>query len=233
MNPSKSLLVLAALALAPAVHAHPLAPASGVVLVQDFNDIAALPGWVLNNQSTPPGFDWFQGNPGIFAAQAGAPDSYAAANFLSALGGSGAIDNWLITPAINLNGHVDLSFFTRSAGDPGFTDTLELRFSPTGALSPASFSTLLATIGGASSYPATWQQVLSSFDATGVGRFAFRYLGNGDTANYIGIDTLSVSLAVTAVPEPAAWSVALAGLLGLAALRRRKESPAARSLTEV
>jgi hypothetical protein len=52
-------------------------------LVEDFDDVAALAGagWIQTNNSSPPGeTDWFQGNAGIFPAQAGPDDSYIAAN---------------------------------------------------------------------------------------------------------------------------------------------------------
>src|ERR1700761_6624023 len=73
------------------------APAMAQTLTQGFDDVTALNGWLMLNQSDPPGEAWFQGNPGIFTAQAGTADSYIAANFLSAQGGEGTIDNWLIT----------------------------------------------------------------------------------------------------------------------------------------
>jgi hypothetical protein len=63
-----------------------------------------------------------------------------------------------------------------------------------------------------------WTQYNLSVDALGTGRFAFRYFGEADTLNYVGLDTVSV---VTAVPEPSTWAMLGAGL-GLLGLRRRK-----------
>src|ERR1700710_2676626 len=60
--------------------------------------------WLLTNHSDSPtgGQPWFQGDPAIFAAQSGT--GYAAANFLSTGGISGTetINNWFISPTLNL-----------------------------------------------------------------------------------------------------------------------------------
>lgn len=197
-------------------HADPL-------LFEDFDDVGALPGWLLINQSQPPGQSWFQGNAGIFPSQAGAPGAYIAANFLSAQNGLGLVDNWLITPELTLSGPTRLSFYTRGAGDPGFADTLELRFGA-GAV-PASLTQTLLSIGGAGAYPSDWRQYTADVDFTGTGRFAFRYTGAATSADYIGID----SVAVAAVPEPSCWLLLAAGLalLGWRGWRRAGDRRAA------
>src|SRR5262245_2666704 len=50
-------------------------------------------GWVrrANNSSTLGQTGWFQGNPGVFPAQAGAGNSYVGANFLNAAGGGTSV----------------------------------------------------------------------------------------------------------------------------------------------
>jgi hypothetical protein len=50
----------------------------------------------------------------------------------------------------------------------------------------------------------------------GAARFAFEYTGTYDSANYVGLDSLSVD-----VPEPASMALFAGGLLGLGAIRRR------------
>jgi hypothetical protein len=223
MKPIPRLLAAAAVACA-AVGATAARAAGTEVLNEGFNDVAGLAGWTQLNQSTPVGNAWFQGNAGLFPAQAGAADSYAAANFLSAAGGSGSVDNWLITPTLDLSGTTVLSFFTRTYDVPGasFNDVLEVRFSSGSGTDPSGFSTLLTTVGGAASYPGDWQEFTATVTASGSGRFAFRYVGTADTLNYVGLDTVSV---VTAVPEPAAWAMTTLGigLLGLARRRPRAE----------
>ena len=148
----------------------------------------------------PAGSGWFQGS--LFPAQSGAANSYAAANFLGAANGTGNVDNWLITPTLDLSGPTVLSFFTRTDGTPGFNDVLEVRYSSGSGTDPSGFTTLLATIGGAAGYPSDWTQFSASLDVSGSGRFAFRYFGPADTLNYVGLDSVSV---VTAVPEPSSW----------------------------
>jgi hypothetical protein len=182
-----------------------------IVLSEGFDDIGTLSTWSVANLSTPPGLDWFQGNPGVFPAYAGAPDSYTAVNFLSAQGGAGFIDNWLLTPELTLQGPSSLSFYTRAAC-AGFLDTLEVRFGANG-----NFDTLLGTIGGGA-YPTDWQNFSANIDFTGTGRFAFRYIGDAASANYIGLD----SVLVTSVPEPSVNLLLAAGVLLLVGLRRRR-----------
>ena len=198
--------VFAAAAYALAVLAAPAAQAAGIVLPnQNFNDVSAL------------GQSWFQGNAGIFGAQAGAADAYIAANYLSAAQDTGTIDSWLITPQLTFGGATHLSFFTCGQGLPGFNDMLEVRFSPGAGTATAGFTTLLTTIGGPSAYPGSWQQFTADLTLSGSVRFAFRYLGDAIASHYIGIDTVTVS----AVPEPSAWLMLGLGLGVLPLLRRQ------------
>lgn len=211
--------MFAATALSLAALAATAAHAAGVeVLNEGFADVVGLGGWVQLNASTPAGNGWFQGNSALFSAQAGPADSYAAANFLGAANGSGNVDNWLITPALDLSGTTVLSFFSRHDSTPGFKDLLEVRYSSGIGTASSGFSTVLATLGGTAGYPDDWQQFTASIARDGIGRFAFRYLGPADTLNYVGLDTVSV---VTAVPEPAAWMMLALGAGMLPLLRRR------------
>ena len=211
----------AAVALSLAALGSTGAQAAGVeILNEGFNNVGGLSGWTQVNDSAPAGSGWFQGNAGLFPAQAGPADSYAAANFLSAANGSGSVDNWLITPELDLAGATLLNFYTRATGEPGFSDTLEVRLS-TGGSDPSDFTTLLTTIGNTGGYPADWSQFSIALEAEGPARFAFRYLGSADTLNYVGLDTVSV---VTAVPEPSTWMMLAMGLGGFGLLRRKQRS---------
>jgi hypothetical protein len=217
MKPVNSLFAAAAFSLA--ATGAPAAQAAGVdVLNEGFGNVSGLSGWAQVNHSVPPGSGWFQGNADLFPAQSGAADSYAAINFLGAANGSGAVDNWLITPTLDLSGTTVLSFFTRRDTLPGFNDVLEVRFSSGSGTDTAGFTTLLTTIGGDAGYPTDWQEFSATLSANGSGRFAFRYFGPADTLNYIGLDSVSV---VTAVPEPSTWAMLGLGL-GLFGLKRRK-----------
>ena len=215
MSPKKMLAVAACafLTALPSV-SHAIEPIE--VLNENFNNIATLSNWSLLNNSVPAGQSWFQGNPGIFAAQAGPPSSYIAANYLSAQNGVGSIDNWLITPLLSLLGPSDLSFYARSTAAPGFSDVLEIRISEGGSTNLADF-TLLGTIGATGGFPTSWQQFVASVDYEGPARFAFRYVGDAAASNYIGLD----SVLVTTVPEPVTYLMLLVGLGAVAVLRRK------------
>jgi hypothetical protein len=217
MTLPKTKYAAAAVALAAILPA--AAHADGLdVLNEGFENVAGLNGWTQVNNSVPRGTAWFQGNPDILSAHSGAPDSYAGASFLGAANGTGTVDNWLITPTLNLSGATTLSFFTSQEGTPGYADLLEVRFAAGSGTGTDGFSTLLATIGGASTYPSAWQEFSASIDADGPGRFAFRYLGDAAALNYVGIDSVRV---VTAVPEPSLYLMLAAGLGALALLRRK------------
>lgn len=217
MKPVKTLCATAALSLA--ALGTTAARAAGVeVLNEGFDDVGGLAGWAQVNESVPTGNGWFQGNTALFTAQAGPIDSYAGANFLGAQNGLGSVDNWLITPVLDLSGTTVLSFYTRAAADPGFANLLEVRYSSGSGTDAAGFTTLLASVGGTAGYPGDWQQYTASVAGDGAGRFAFRYLGPANTLSYVGLDTVSV---VTAVPEPAAWMMLGMGLGLLTVLRRQ------------
>lgn len=207
-------LACAALILAAALPAAAQPTTPIVVLNEGFNDINTLPSWSFVNQSTPQGQSWFQGNTSIFRSQAGPASSYIASNFLSALGGAGAIENWLITPALRLIGPSTLSFFARSERAPGLNDTMEVLFSSGTGLGDF---TVVGTVGAIETFPGSWRQFAANVDHDGIGRFAFRHIGDASASNYIGIDTVNI----TTIPEPSAYLMLLAGLGGLALLRRK------------
>ncbi len=191
-------------------------------LNEGFDNLTALisTGWILTNASFPAGQPWFQGNSGIFAAQAGADDSYVAVNFNSTTAVSGSVDNWLISPVMTIDAGSILSFYTQ-ASDAGFMDLLEVRFSSGSGADVSGFSTLLAQVGSAATanYPVgAWTLVTAAMPVTGSGRIAFHYsVADASNASYIGIDTLSVG----AVPEPA--TLGLLGLgLGFVNIARRR-----------
>jgi hypothetical protein len=184
------------------------------VLNEGFDDVSLLEGWSQVNYSSPQGQGWFQGSGDIFSAQSGGAGSYIATNFKSAEGGAGTVDNWLISPLLNLTGTTVLSFFSRSNGTPAYSDQLEVRFDE----GFGTFDTLLATVGGLETYPASWTAFTATLSLEGSGRFAFRYLGDADALDYIGVDSVKV---LTAVPEPSSWLMLTLGLAGVAVLRRK------------
>ncbi|HWW70246.1 MAG TPA: choice-of-anchor J domain-containing protein [Duganella sp.] len=211
-------------------------------LTENFD--AGIPaGWTVNNLSQPPGtIGWFQGNELVFGAHQGAPNSYLAANFASGADIS-TISTWLIMPTSTYRNGDTLSFYTRTVPASDWPDRLEVRFSNVGgtdvgttATSVGTFSTLLVSINptlALGGYPEDWtgySATLSGLTGPTSGAFAFRYTVTegglaGVNSNYIGIDTVRVTGAATAVPEPSAY-VMMAFGLGMVGLMRRRQSRA-------
>jgi uncharacterized repeat protein (TIGR01451 family) len=176
---------------------------------EGFNDINNLPGWFRQNNSAPPGpAGWFQGNPGVFAAQSGPDDSYIGANFQNT-GANGTISNWLLTPPVSLHDGDHFAFFTRTVTNPQYPDRLQVRMSTNGTstnvgtteTSVGDFGTLLLDINPTYTvvgYPDVWTLyniTISGVPSTVTGRLAFRYFvenagSSGTNSDYIGIDTV-------------------------------------------
>jgi len=189
---------------------------ASVVINEGFDNVSGLAsnGWVFTSAGTPGGLTngWFQGSTGIFDAQSGAPYSYAAANFNNAPAG-GTINSWLITPVFDASLGATVSFYLRADAVDGYTDQVNFGFiNADGSFTSAGLSTVNPVpVSGWTQYTA-W----IGADALSSARFAFQYTGAADTANYVGLDTLTVD-----VPEPASIALMAGGLLGLGAMRRR------------
>ncbi len=185
-------------------------------------------GWV-NVVANPPGTNptWFQGNTGVFPAHAGPTNSYAAANY-QATTGTNTISLWLMSPVRTFNNGDTISFYTRTVNSPAFPDRLHLKVSLNDAsTAPGDFGITLVTVNAGlttAGYPTAWTQFTGTISGLGSptsGRFAFHYdVPNGGpsgaNSDYIGVDTC----VYTAIPTPGA--LALLGLGGLAASRRRR-----------
>lgn len=205
---------LAAMALAGmAMSAH-----ASVVINEGFDDVTNLPGWVRLNAGTPGGLTdaWFQGDQTILTAQAGAEDnSYLASDYNNAAGG-GTLDSWLITPEFDASGDVTVKFWLRAEAMDGYSDHVAYGFS-NGSGAPIDFSmspTLTVPTDGWTEYTAN----LHGMGPGGTARFAIEYTGAADFSDYVGVDTLSVT-----VPEPTSALLFAAGLLGLSSVVRRRK----------
>ena len=208
---TKAVFAAAAFALAASAHAEI------TLLSQGFNSGATVPGWIKTNVNAGQG--WVDGYSDAFSAQAGAADSYIGAGFTTGANANGDIDLWLITPEVTMNAQSMLSFFTRTA-NAGYNDQLEVRYSAGGGTDISGFNTLLTTVGAGGSYATDWAQISAAMGDTfaGNGRFAFRYTGNYNTADFIGIDSVNL----TTVPEPGSIALLGLGLAGFAVARRKQ-----------
>ena len=205
---------------------------------------AGIPGsWTIVNHSAPVGTTtWFQGSPLAFNSQAGATNSYAAANFNNTTG-AGDISNWLITPTMSFMNGDNVSFWTRTSTGQAYPDRLELRFSATGgtnvgvtATDVGSFTSLLLTVnptlaggGPPVGYPDVWTKysaTMSGLSGATNGAVAFRYFVTdggpaGNNSDYIGVDTFAIT---AAVPEPTTYALMGLGLAALALRRKQKQA---------
>ena len=204
--------------------------AARVVLTENFDGPGIPATFVVVNNSTGAGSvgtspGWFQGNPAVFTAQAGAANSYISANFATATPG-GNIRDWLLLPAQTYYAGDILSFFSRTEiGGGPFNDRLQVRYSTNGASTTiADFlaNSILLDINGAlnGSYPESWAQFLVTLPAF-TGRLAFFYNVTDTNLNgdVVGIDTLAIT---SSVPEPATPLTMALGFGALALVLRRR-----------
>jgi hypothetical protein len=214
----KLIVVTALVAASAGANAGPLS------IVEGFDSFSAAiaGGWSVNNSGSTAGGEvsqgWDQGNSGIFAANSGAPDSFAAASYLNA-GFPGTVDNWLITPVVSIHALGEVTFSTKTNGAlPG--DNLQVYYNNVGSSNLADF----VLLGGVTAADILTDWTNYSFyytQGTGDVRFAFRY-AIGDTGvagDYLGLDDVDIH----SVPEPGVLSMFALGLLLMPlALRRRR-----------
>jgi hypothetical protein len=186
----------------------------------------------MQNNSMPLGVTgWFQGDPAVFPAQGGAPNSYIAASFNNGAG-LATISNWLLTPPLTLQNGATLTFWTRTVNAPFAPDRLQVRMSTNGAsanvgttaTSGGDFTALLLDINPnytTSGYPNVWTQftvTVSGVPSLTTGRLAFRYFvenggPSGVRSDYIGIDTMAYTCpSETPTPTPTPSQITLSAM---------------------
>lgn len=196
----------------------------------------ASPGWAVANASNPLGTNtngWNSiPNAAVWAAHSGVGQALANFNSTNEVG---TISAWLFSPVDTIQNGDTLSFWTRTSTGSIYPDRMQVRMSTNGAstnigagaFGVGDFSTLLLDINPSlvqGGYPDGWTKFTITISGLGgpvSGRFAFRYFVTdggplGDNSNIIGLDDVEF----TSIPAPGA--LALAGVLGLAAGRRRR-----------
>lgn len=190
---------------------------AAVVIQENFASVPALAssGWKFTSASSAGITNgWFQGSPGVFSAQSGASTSFAAANYQNAPQ-DGSIDSRLLTPLFDASLGANVSFYLRAVGE-GYADQINFGF----VNDDGSFTSLpLTAITPVPDSGWTLYNVWIGAGTLTAARFAFQYVGTYDSADYVGLDSLTVD-----VPEPASIALLGAGLLGLGAMRRRNRA---------
>jgi hypothetical protein len=133
-----------------------------------------------------------------------------------ALAGSGWIFRNASTPGGDTagwyQGTSSVSFYLRAAGE-GYADQINFGFiNADGSLTSSALSAINPVPDSGWTLYSAW----IGADTLASARFAFQYTGTYDSANYVGLDSVSVD-----VPEPASIALLAGGLLGLGAMRRR------------
>ncbi len=149
-------------------------------------------GWITLNVDGGGTTSWFQGNPTVFSAYEGPTNGYVGQNYNGANGN--LIDQWLISPPINVNAGDTLSFWHRSPDNTIYDDSIFVRYSTTAGTNPADFD---VTWGRYMVSKTGWARWTGTFQHSGTVRFAIQYYhtNGGPTGNYsdyFGLDYLQV-----------------------------------------
>jgi hypothetical protein len=200
------------------------AQADSITFSEGFEDVPGLAnkGWSFWNLSEKPDGDgWIQG-PEYLPAEDGPLTSYAMTGYIASVNDSFDpvnISAWMVSPEIKLTGQDRLQFSIEGPGGSYYQDNLRIVILPGSATSPGDGGQTIFNIG---SPPPFWltlgMQLPENMSSV---RIAFQYYGSNATANFLAIDSVSVT---SAVPEPASALMLALGLGGVALLRRRKDT---------
>ena len=197
--------------------------------VEGFADVPSLftSGWVETNNSSPlgPG-NWRQDN-GNFTAPFGATNSSIVVGYTSiALGQSGDISNWLMTPTISMTPGDSVIFYTISYQNSAYPDRLEVRLNRnnttdvgSSTTSVGDFDTVLFTINpnlitGSGGYPMIWKRfacIINGIVPSTPCRIGLRYYvtdggQTGSNSSTIGIDNFEYKSVFTGIENEAPLS---------------------------
>lgn len=149
-------------------------------------------GWITLNVDGGGSTSWFQGNTNVFNSYEGPADGYVGQNFQGANGF--LIDQWLISPPVNVNAGDTLSFWHRSPDNTIYDDSIYVRYSTTAGTNPADFD---VTWGRYKVSNNGWARWTGTFNHSGTVRFAIQYYitdggPSGNYSDYFGLDYLQV-----------------------------------------
>lgn len=171
---------------------------NAIIFEENFNagnntpDGLAGRGWVFVNVDGGGTTTCFTGNPTVFIAAEGPDSGYVGQNYNGANGLY--INQWLISPAVNVSAGDTLSFWWRVPDGSTWPDSVAIWVSPTAGTTPAAFTLALRP---KNQVPLTWTNVKVQFPNAGLIRFAFQYLiynggASGSNSNYWGLDLVQV-----------------------------------------
>ncbi len=173
---------------------------SGIVIFQDNMNagcaVADLQsrGWTWINQDGGGTSATFSGNVTVFTAYEGPDSGYCGQNYNGANGY--LIDQWLISPVVNVHIGDTLSFYYRSvnASTTNYDDSIYVRLAPNGGNTIPDFTTNLGRYKVPLSTWTNWRHV---FTINGNIRFAIQYYitnggVNGSYSDYWGLDLVQV-----------------------------------------
>lgn len=192
--------------------------------IEDFVEVDSIyvNGWVQQNNSSPLGGGGWEQDNGNFTAPFGPSNSSVVAGYKSiALGQSGDISNWLISPTINMTNGDSIIFYTRSYQGTTYADRLEVRLNRYNTTdvgftttSIGDFDTLMLVINptltiGSGNYPMIWTRY--GFEVNGVSpstpcRVGLRYFvtdggQTGDNGSTIGVDHFEYRSVFTGIDQ--------------------------------
>lgn len=165
-------------------------------------------GWKVINNDGGGTTTTFTGNTTVFSAFEGPASGYLAENYQGA--NVSLIDQWLITPVVNVNAGDTLSFWYRSTdlGTSGpWPDSIYVRLSNGGNTIP-DFTTEVAH----NRVPnAVWTKFTYVFTTSGTKRVAIQYYivdggTNGTASDYWGLDIFRISVGIPVPVELASFT---------------------------